>query len=217
MAAQVGFHQNLRDRRVYDRGMEGSRDVTVFVLAGGKSTRMGRDKAFIEYEGRPLLGRALNLGRSLAADVRIVGSAEKFGAYGAVVEDIFRDCGPLGGIQAALLVSHTDLNLMLAVDMPFLSLPLLQYLIGKARDSQAVVTIPRSDGRLQPLSAIYRRAFAGIAENSLRASNNKIGALFAKVETQVIEEKELVRAGFSSAEFRNLNTPQDLQDVSTQT
>lgn len=193
--------------------MDGPRNITAFVLAGGKSTRMGRDKAFIEYEGRTLLERALGLARFVAGDVRIVGSPEKFAAYGTVIEDVFRDCGPLGGIHAALRCSRTDLNSMLAVDMPFLSRGFLDYLIGKGRDSRAVAIVPRSGGRLQPLCAVYRRAFAGFAENSLRAGQNKIGALLATVETQVIEEEELVRAGFSTSGFHNLNTPRDLQDA----
>jgi molybdenum cofactor guanylyltransferase len=203
------------DGRVYDRGMERPRDVTAFVLAGGKSSRMGRDKPFIEYQGPTLLQRALHLAQLVAGDVRIVGNGDKFAAYGAVVEDVFRDRGPLGGIHAALLASQTDLNLMLAVDMPFLSRGFLEYLICKARDTDAVAIVPRSDGRLQPLCAVYRRAFAGVAEDSLYTGHNKIGALLATVETQVIEGEELVRAGFSSGEFRNLNSPQDLQGANS--
>ena len=101
--------------KVYDRGMENgpAPDLTAFILAGGKSTRMGTDKAFVDYDGRTLLLRALDLARSVATDVRIVGSKEKFAAFGPVVEDIFRDCGPLGGIHAALRASPTELNLML--------------------------------------------------------------------------------------------------------
>ena len=87
---------------VYDRGMEhaSESDVTAFILAGGKSTRMGADKAFVEYDGRTLLARALDLARSITHDVRIVGSPERFAPFAPVVEDIFRDCGPLGGIHA---------------------------------------------------------------------------------------------------------------------
>ena len=99
--------------------MDGSPAVTAFILAGGKSTRMGTDKAFVEYDGRTLLARALDLARSVTPDVRIVGSAEKFAPFAPVVEDIFCDCGPLGGIHAALRSSPTELNVMLAVDTPF--------------------------------------------------------------------------------------------------
>src|ERR1700733_6553877 len=95
--------------------------LTVFILAGGKSTRMGRDKAFVEYEGRTLLARALEVARSVTPEVYIVGKREKFGRFARVVEDIFPDCGPLAGIHAALRASQTELNLILAVDMPFVS------------------------------------------------------------------------------------------------
>ena len=89
---------------MYYRGMGGiaAVDVTGFILAGGKSTRMGTDKAFIEFEGHTLLERALSLARSVTPDVRIVGAREKFAPFAPVVEDIFRERGPLGGIHAAL-------------------------------------------------------------------------------------------------------------------
>ncbi len=80
---------------MYHRPMDRSLNVTAFILAGGKSTRMGTDKAFMEYQGHTLLARALDLGRSVASEVRIVGSQEKFAAFGSVVEDVFRDCGRL--------------------------------------------------------------------------------------------------------------------------
>jgi molybdopterin-guanine dinucleotide biosynthesis protein A len=200
--------------KVYDRGMEngpGSR-VAAFILAGGKSTRMGRDKAFVEYDGRTLLARALSLVRSVTPDVRIVGSQEKFARFAPVVEDIFRDCGPLGGIHSALRSSPAELNLVLAVDMPFISAEFLLYLISQARSvPEAHVVVPVAGGRRQPLCAIYRREFADAAENALRAGQNRIDRLFDEVRTRVIEEEELEDAGFSSSIFRNLNTPEELE------
>ncbi len=173
---------------------------------------MGTDKAFVEYEGRTLLARALDLARSVASSVWIVGSKEKFAAFAPVVEDVFRDCGPLGGIHAALLGSLTELNLMLAVDMPFVSRAFLQYLITQARGApDAAVIVPRSDGRRQPLCAIYRREFGEVAERALRAGQNRIDRLFEDVHTRVIEQEELEGAGFSSGIFRNLNTPEELE------
>lgn len=83
---------------MYHRPMGGAdttADVAAFVLAGGKSTRMGSDKAFVMLEGRTLLARALDLARTVTGDVRIVGSVEKFAAFAPVVEDVFRECGPL--------------------------------------------------------------------------------------------------------------------------
>jgi molybdenum cofactor guanylyltransferase len=199
---------------MYHRPMSGqSSDVTVFVLAGGKSTRMGRDKAFVEFGGRTLLARAIDLGGSITANVRIVGSREKFGAHSPVVEDIFYDRGPLGGIHAALLASQTELNLMLAVDMPFITIEFLHYLISSGRNApDAIAVVPRSGGLLQPLCAIYRREFATAAEKSLRAGKYKIDHLFHLVPIRIIEEAELEKAGgFLPVLFRNLNTPEELE------
>ena len=199
---------------VYHRPMDASPDLAAFVLAGGKSTRMGRDKAFVEFEGSTLLARALDLAHSVTSDVWIVGSREKFATFASVVEDVFCDCGPLAGIHAALQASQKELNLMLAVDTPFISSEFLQYLIGKARKSpEAQVAVPRADGRPQPLCAIYRREFVSLAQEALRSGRNKIGGLFDKVETRVIDEAELEAAGFSPSIFRNLNTQDELEAV----
>jgi molybdenum cofactor guanylyltransferase len=192
--------------------MDGAPDVTAFILAGGKSTRMGRDKAFVEFEGRTLLARALEIAASVASDVRIVGGREKFAEFAPVVEDVFPACGPLGGIHAALCNSATDINLMLAVDMPFVSEALLRYLISQAKKlEEAAAVVPRGKEGWQPLCAIYRRGFADAAEDALRAGQNKIDRLFDKVQVREIGQDELDRAGFSPAIFRNLNTPEELE------
>jgi molybdenum cofactor guanylyltransferase len=200
---------------MYHRLMDSSPlDVTAFILAGGKSTRMGADKAFVELDGRTLLARALDLTRSVTPEVRIVGDAAKFAPFASVVEDVFRGCGPLGGIHAALRASPTELNVILAVDVPFVSSALLQYLIRRARASAlATVTVARADGRWQPLCAVYRRDFADAAEYALRAGRYKIDTLFESIHVQVITQEELEAAGFSSRMFRNLNTREELQAV----
>jgi molybdopterin-guanine dinucleotide biosynthesis protein A len=183
--------------------------ITGFVLAGGESTRMGPDKAFLQLGRETLLARAVRLTGTVCAEVRIVGSAARFAGHGAVVEDIFPKRGPLGGIHAALNTSATDLNLVLAVDLPFVEARFLDYLVARAGACDAVVTVPRASGGWQPLCAVYRKAFAKAAEVALVQGKNRIDALFASVKTQIIDEDELARAGFSPAMFRNLNTPED--------
>ncbi len=191
--------------------MDGTPEASVFILAGGKSSRMGADKAFVEFEGRTLLARALDLARSITPEVRIVGEVAKFSAFAPVVEDVFRECGPLGGIHAALRATRTELNVVLAVDMPFVSFALLQFLLSRARNPDgAVATVPRSAGRWQPLCAVYRREFGEAAEFALRAGRYKIDALFDAVQVQVVDEEGLVDAGFAPRIFSNLNTPDDL-------
>jgi molybdopterin-guanine dinucleotide biosynthesis protein A len=188
-------------------------EMTAFVLAGGKSTRMGEDKAFLELGGKTLLERALRSLRQLAPDVMIVGEQSKFAQFGSVVEDVFRDRGPLGGIHAALTASATDLNLMMAVDMPFMEFGFLQYLLQHAERKNAEVVVPRVLGRLQPLCAVYRKSFQAAAERSLLRGDNKIDALFQDVRTTIIDEDEIVASGFSPAIFDNLNTRTEFEQA----
>jgi molybdopterin-guanine dinucleotide biosynthesis protein A len=196
---------------VYHRPMDSpSADLAAFILAGGKSTRMGADKAFITLDGRTLLARALELGRAVTSNVQIVGEVAKFRAFAPVIEDVFAGCGPLGGIHAALRVSRAQWNLVLAVDVPFMAPELLKFLIAEARPSEAIVTVPRVAGGFQPLCAVYRREFAVVAERALRAGRYKIDALFGANQTQVITEEDLQARGFSAEMFRNLNTPEEL-------
>jgi molybdopterin-guanine dinucleotide biosynthesis protein A len=191
-------------------------DVTGFVLAGGKSTRMGQDKAFLEWRGQTLLCRALEIVGGVTEELRIVGDIEKFSKLGRVVEDLYRERGPLGGIQAALSSSGTEWNLMLAVDLPFVETDFLRWLVGQARKGEALVTVPRVGGRLQPLCGVYRRGFGEVAQGALEAGKNKIDPLFTEVNTQLIAEKDILERGYSPDMFQNLNTLDEYRIASSQ-
>jgi molybdenum cofactor guanylyltransferase len=191
-------------------------DVSAFILAGGKSSRMGRDKAFVQLGGETLLQHALHVAKTVTQHVWIVGDASRFLSAGPVIEDIFRDRGPLGGIHAALSGSETELNLFLAVDLPVVPAKLLEYLVREARRNDATVTLPEAEGRLQPLCAVYRREFAKLAERALSSGENKIDALFKNAEIRVITPVELREAGFRESVFHNLNTPSDLAEMNSE-
>ena len=183
--------------------------ITGFILAGGKSSRMGCDKSLLVLGGRTLLERAVELVKTVTPAVGIVGTPAKFSSFGPVTNDVFPERGPLGGIHAALLSSPTDLNLVVAVDLPFLEPRFLTYLIKQAEVSQAVVTLARVAGHFQPLAAVYRKAFLAPAELALAGGRNKIDALFSEVSLRVVEERELTLGGYKHFMFSNLNTPQE--------
>lgn len=170
---------------------------------------MGTDKAFLEFQGKTLLGNALELGRAVADEVRIVGDPAKFADFGTVVEDIYPGRGPLGGIHAALKRSETDLNLMIGVDLPLLEIRFLQYLIQAAEDAGVVLTVPLLGGYYEPLCAVYRTEFLIPAEQALAGGRNKIDALFAGIPVRSLGDEELAQNKFSPAMFRNVNTPED--------
>jgi molybdopterin-guanine dinucleotide biosynthesis protein A len=173
---------------------------------------MGAEKAFLALEGSTgttLIEQVLALARAVTPIVSLVGSPNKLSRFGPVIEDIYPDCGPLGGIHAALTASGTDLNLILAVDAPFVSEKFLGFLAQCAEDSGAVVTVPRTASGWQPLCGVYRRAFAETAREALGAGRNRIDSLFSTVSLRVIEEAEMRRLAFDPAMFHNLNTPED--------
>ena len=177
---------------------------------------MGADKALLDFGGHTLLERAIAVVRETTPNFAIVGDPEKFAAYGPVIADLYPGCGPLAGIHAALLHSSAEVNLVLAVDMPFATRELLSFLFATANETDASVVVPRTAKGFQPLCAVYRRAFAFAAEEALRAGNYKIDAVFPEVTVRAVEEEELARAGFSEQLFFNVNTPGDLRTAKNQ-
>ncbi len=192
-------------------------DVTAFVLAGGKSERMGEDKATMRLpSGRTLLENALAVAGAVAGQVGIVGSREKYAAYawaGEIVEDKFPDRGPLGGIHAALSATNTEWNVILAVDLPAVTAALLGWILRTARESGSQVTVASVAGGFQPLCGVYRKGFRERAETALKQGHNKVDASFDRVSLRILTEDEVRAAGFSPAMFANVNTPEEFQKI----
>ena len=172
---------------------------------------MGADKAFLELAGKPLIVRAVEVARGVMPDVKIVGDPRKFTAFGPVIEDVYRDRGPLGGIHAALTNSVAEWNLILAVDLPFVPVQFLKYLFARAESSGATATVPSIGGYFQPLCAVYRKAFLFSAEHALSEGRNKIDQIFREVLLCTVSEEDMTANGFEASIFRNLNTPQEWQ------
>lgn len=185
--------------------------ITGFVLAGGKSSRMGTDKAALSLKGRTLLEHALAAIRPVCEPVFIIGSRALYSDFGPGYEDIVPGCGPLGGIHSALTHSQTELNLIIAVDTPFLTPELLRYLAERAAEASCTIVAPRIAGHVQPLCAVYSRKFLSIATDALKTGKYKLATLFPSESTLVITEPELERFAFTANMFENLNTPEDLE------
>lgn len=148
--------------------------MNAFVLAGGQSTRMGRDKALLAWQGRSLIELALEKLRGLGIEPRIVGARPDLERLAPVIHDNFPGLGPLGGIEAALSVSGTELNLFLPVDLPLLPVEFLRWLIARADLTQAAATIPQAGDRPQPLCAVYHRCLLEGIRASLRRGDGKV-------------------------------------------
>ena len=172
---------------------------------------MGQDKAFLEIDGQTLLERAIAKARAVTERVWIVGDQKKFSRSGLVVGDVYQERGPLGGIHVALENTQSEWNLVLAVDLPFMRPDFLKWLVMEAKKTDELVTVPRTGGRLQPLCAVYRKRFVEFAKRELEAGRNKIDRAF--LSTRIIQEGEIVYQGFPVDMFRNVNTPEEWEEV----
>ena len=151
--------------------MKGRRELPIeaFVLAGGRSRRMGRDKALLEWGGSPLIERAVQSLRSVSSTVRIVGDREDLAHFAPVVTDTFPGAGPLGGIHAALAASAHDWNVFLPVDLPLLPAGFLTWMLERVALTEAVATFPIVAGLPQPLCAVYHRTMEPALREELTA------------------------------------------------
>jgi molybdenum cofactor guanylyltransferase len=203
-----------------------------FVLAGGRSTRMGQDKALLSLAGRSLLDLALDKLRvlPLAGASRIAAARSDLSAHAPVIADLHPGCGPLSGIEAALAASASPLNVFLPVDIPLLPAHFLLWMLQRAEITGALATVPRMNGWTQPLCAVYDRHLLGHITASLRAGEHKVmPAVIAAARAQSpahnidIFDVELVASAnaqmlaFSPLPlyrwFHNCNTPEDMAGI----
>ncbi|MFN8393051.1 MAG: molybdenum cofactor guanylyltransferase [Bacteroidia bacterium] len=181
-------------------------------LAGGKSSRMGRDKGFVDFRGRPMAAWGLELLRSFTKDVLIVANREEYKAFGLpVVADEYHDLGPLAGIVTGLRHSQADLNIVLSCDMPLMNVALIQWMLESYDDEAAMVC--RWEDRLQPLAGLYHKRALPDFERLVERRQLKISVALEVVGAAVLEP-DLYLPGFDAGWFRNFNTPGDLEQDS---
>ncbi|PYQ00726.1 MAG: molybdenum cofactor guanylyltransferase [Acidobacteria bacterium] len=180
-----------------------------FVVAGGHSERMGRDKALLPWAGTTLLEHALARLRAVCGEVQILAGAEaRYTGHGAVVQlDIVRDAGPLGGVHAGLLSLDVALGVFLGVDTPLVPSALLGALLAQAEGFDAVV--PVVGGWPEPLCAVYRATCLDAVQRRLEAGDRKMTSFWPDVRVRAMEEDELAAFGDPEEMFQNLNTPED--------
>ena len=188
---------------------------------------MGRDKALLPIYGDTLVESALRKLRGLGLDPRICGSRSDLARFAEVVEDHFAQAGPLAGLEAALAVSDTELNLFVPVDLPGISPEFLHWLMMRAERTRAVATIPRYGDRDQPLCAVYSRRLLEGLRKSLAAGDRKVMVAIEESATALGEridrfDVECVAASGAldcalgtelAGWFRNLNTPADYETL----
>ena len=184
------------------------------MLAGGSSRRLGLDKALLPLpDGRPLVRATSDRLAQVCANVLLV--IDRPGRYRGLalaadqVIDSGRGLGPLDGIRAALAAAQTSHVLVVACDMPFLSVPLLAHMAGMDRSYDALA--PVTEDGSQPLHAIYSRACLPVAVGMLAAGELAAGQLLERVNTRFLHRNEWGPLDPEGLSFFNLNRGEDAE------
>ena len=184
-------------------------EVTGFAVAGGRSQRMGSDKALLPWAGTTLLEHTLARLRDVCAEVCILSGVQiRYASYGVPAHaDLVPEAGPLGGVHAGLRNLGVSLGLFLGVDTPLVPSPLLRALVAAAAGFDAVV--PVVGGRPEPLCAVYRGTCLAPVQRRLEAGERKMTSFWPDVRVRTMAEDELAIFGDPALMFRNLNTTED--------
>jgi len=190
-------------------------NVTGIILAGGGSSRLGRDKASEAVNGRPLLQWVADRLEQAAAEIVVVRAAgQRLPSIETrkplkTAEDILPGRGPLAGIHSGLQSASQDLAIAVGCDMPLLCVPLLRRLCELAEGYDVVM--PTREGQPQPLHAVYRRSCVEAIESELRAGRLKVISFLGAVRVRYVGDDEWARYDGEGLSFFNVNREEDLQ------
>lgn len=181
-------------------------EITGIILAGGKSSRMGTDKAMLLHKGKSFLELTINSLKEVCHDILISANHEYYHDYGyPVVPDNFPGIGPLAGIEACLSFTKTRINIFAPCDTPFLNAALFKILIQHIENYDAVVPVS-VDGKIEPLMAYYSKDILSKIRLQIENGDYKIQNLLRTIKTKYVSIPE-------NKLFTNINTPDDLRSI----
>jgi molybdopterin-guanine dinucleotide biosynthesis protein A len=193
--------------------------VNGYVLAGGGSTRFGRDKALVEIDNAPMLLRMRALLGEVTTQVNVIAAPGKYAALGITsIADRWEGQGPLAGIITALLTtketgSEAQWNLIVGCDMPFLTGEWLRHLVTRALASSAEVVAPQSAQGLEPLCACWRTSAAEKLQSAFEEGVRKITQAMKRLPMEVLDEADWKRFDATGRLFWNMNTSADYNEA----
>lgn len=190
------------------------RSVEGFVLAGGESARMGRNKALLEVGGVPMIVRTARLVASVVKSATAVGSPDTYAALGLrTIRDDWPGAGPLGGIATALRASEAEWNLIVACDLPYLTKPWLSYLAQRGTSSPADAVLPMNLAGAEPLCAMYSKGGEAAVWLALDRGTRKVTDWLASQRVEYIEPGEWKDFDSDGLLFKNMNSTADYEEA----
>ena len=188
--------------------------VSGVALAGGRSKRLGRNKAVEKIGGQSLIERVVDKLSQVTSETVVVVAEESRAAdlnlpsWVRTAADLYPGTGSLGGIFTGLSAAKGNYGVVVACDMPFLNVDLIRFMLDIVSDYDAVV--PRLQGRPEPLHAVYSKSCVGPIERCLQADQLKIAIFFEQINVAYLEEDDIEAFDPSHLSFFNVNTQEDL-------
>ncbi|MHB1420274.1 MAG: molybdenum cofactor guanylyltransferase [Bacillota bacterium] len=185
-------------------------EATGIILSGGKNTRMGANKAFLDLGYGKIIEGSVKKLKTLFPEVIIVTNDHEPYRYldTKIVSDIIPGMGPLSGIHAGLEASKYNLNFVIACDLPFIETELVRFMVGQAKGYDVVV--PQMGDYLQPLHAVYCKTCLPPIANCLQQGISKVVAFYHQIRIKYISEIQLEKFVRPNLNFYNVNTPEEL-------
>jgi molybdopterin-guanine dinucleotide biosynthesis protein A len=183
---------------------------------------MGQPKGLLKFGNQPLILRIASLLEPLVCVVTAVGSPALYGHLGLhVIDDVKigapdesgKPAGPLSGIASALTSTRTDWNLILACDLPYLSVEWLDWLLGRAMKSSRQILMPQTAGGLEPLAALYRRECAGPILEALHRGVHKVSDALEQFQIEFVTERDWGHVDPVGRVLYNMNAPEDYDEA----
>jgi molybdopterin-guanine dinucleotide biosynthesis protein A len=202
--------------------MKRFRQVAGFILAGGASSRMGRDKGLLDFGGVPLILHTARLLEPLVSEITVVGSPRRYAALGLHAIADAHDGqakrgpneparGPLAGIATALGTTRSRWNLIVACDLPYLSAKWLDWLLSRALRSRGEAVVPRTERGIEPLAAMYRRECGAPIAAALARGVRKVSDAIEELRVDFVYPREWRGIDPSRTILRNMNEPGDYE------
>jgi molybdopterin-guanine dinucleotide biosynthesis protein A len=187
-----------------------TKNINGYILAGGKSSRMGTDKGLLLFEGKAMIQYVIDQMQPIFDNLVIVSNNPEYKKFGLeVIPDLIKDIGPAAGIYTALKNSKTKLNFMVSCDMPFITKEAIAFIIENTNDSQIVLL--ENQQKLEPLFGIYSKDCEQIWLQLIEQKIIKLQKMvsYFKLKTIPVENNEIFKESF----FKNINTKEDFDNA----
>lgn len=192
--------------------MENDTSINAFILCGGKSSRMGTDKGFVHFKNRSFTDWCLEAVSQITREIHLVTGEKKYAQFGyPLLEDIYKEKGPVGGIYTALENSATHWNLILSCDLPGITGSLLTNLVTRKPENVSVAFLSNEKNDY-PLVGMYHKDCKKVFSEAIQENELKLMKIikkmdYARIEVQASENNNL----------NNINTPQELDNLNKRT